>query len=69
VARLRREAQAFQKQAQTGIERAVQRLERQLLKQLHAATEEQVRRLERRVESLEKTVAEFRRRGALAAAS
>jgi hypothetical protein len=61
VARLRRDAEAFMGRSRGEILKEVRDVERRLLKALHAATQEQVTRLERRIAHLERTVAELRR--------
>lgn len=60
--RFRKEAESMQKQLRTNAERTLRELEKQLLRQVHAATEEQVERLEKRVSALEKAVEETDRR-------
>jgi uncharacterized protein YceH (UPF0502 family) len=72
LVRLRRDAQALVSRSTTqvlkdvravrvGAERAVRDLERKVVKQLHAATEGQVRALERRLAALERRVDELGR--------
>jgi hypothetical protein len=61
VARLRRDAQALITRSRTEVLKEVRDLERRVLKGIHAATEEQVARLERRIAKLEATVAELRK--------
>jgi hypothetical protein len=61
VARLRRDAEAFMARSRGEVIKEVRDLERRMLKGLHAATREQVTRLERRVAKLEEAVAELRR--------
>jgi hypothetical protein len=60
--RFRKEAESLQKQLSSKAERTMRQLERQFLHQVHAATEDQVKRLERRVDALEKQVKEYDRR-------
>ena len=57
--RFRKEAESMQKRLQASADKSVRQLEKQLLRQVHAATEDQVKRLEKRVASLEKTVKEY----------
>lgn len=52
--RFRKEAESLQKQLSKSAQTSIRQLEEQFLHQLHAATEEQVKRLERRVSALEK---------------
>jgi polyhydroxyalkanoate synthesis regulator phasin len=61
VARLRREAEAFMARSRGEVLKEVRDLERRMLKGLHAATREQVTRLERRIAKLEHAVAELQR--------
>lgn len=61
VARLRRDAQALITRSRTEVRKEVRDLERRMLKGIHAATEDQVARLERRIVKLEATVAELRK--------
>ena len=61
VARLRRDAQALIARSRIEVLKEVRGLERRVLKGIHAATEEQVTRLERRIAKLEATVAELRK--------
>ena len=66
VARGRAEVLKDVQALRTGADRAVRDLERKVVRQFHAATEEQMRRLERRVAKLERALAELmtRARGA-----
>ena len=61
VARLQRDARGLIARSRTEVLKEVRDLERRVVKGFHAATEEQVARLERRVAKLEQTVAELRR--------
>ena len=61
VARLRRDARALITRSRTEVLKEVRDLERRVLKGMHAATEDQVARLERRIAKLEATVAELRK--------
>jgi hypothetical protein len=61
VASLRRDAEAFVARGRGEAIKEVRNLERRMLKGLHAATREQVVRLERRIAKLERTVSEFLR--------
>lgn len=60
--RFRKEAESFEKKLRTSADRTIRQLETQFLHQVHAATEDQVKQLERRVSALEKTVEEYDRR-------
>jgi len=60
--RFRKEAESLEKQLRTSADRTVRQLEKQFLHQVHAATEEEVKRLERRVVALEKNVEQYGRR-------
>jgi hypothetical protein len=60
VARGRAEVLKDVRAVKTGAHRAVRELERQVVRQFHAATTEQVRRLERRVAKLERALAELK---------
>ena len=62
--RFRKEAEGFEKKLRTSADKTVRELEKQFLHQVHAATEDQVKRLERRVVALEKVVKGYERRGA-----
>jgi hypothetical protein len=59
VARGRAEVMKDVRAVKTSATRAVRELERQVVRQFHAATTEQVRRLERRVAKLERALAEM----------
>ena len=61
VERLRRDAQAFIARSRRDAQRELRDLERRVLKGLHAATAEQVARLERRVTKLEQELDAIRR--------
>jgi hypothetical protein len=61
AARLRRDANALVVRSRGEVAREVRAVERRILKAFHAATEEKVARLERRIVKLEQTVAELRR--------
>jgi hypothetical protein len=60
VARGRAEVLKDVRAVQTSAHRAVRQLERQVVRQFHAATTDQVRRLERRVARLERMLAELK---------
>ncbi len=60
--RFRKEAESFEKKLRTSADRTIRQLETQFLQQVHAATEDQVKQLEKRVSALEKTVKEYDRR-------
>ncbi len=60
--RFRKEAESMEKKLRTSADKTVRQLEKQFLHQVHAATEDQVKRLEKRVATLEKTVKEYDRR-------
>ena len=60
VARGRAEVLKDVRAVKTSANRAVRDLERQVVRQFHAATTEQVRRLERRVAKLERMLAELK---------
>jgi hypothetical protein len=73
VGQLRRDAQDLLKQGRAEIvqdvhaltqraDRTLRKLETRVLQQLHAATTEQVKRIERRLAKVEQMVAEFERR-------
>jgi len=68
VARGRAEVLKDVRAVKTSANRAVRELERQVVRQFHAATTEQVRRLERRIAKLEQAVAELRGRSSERAA-
>jgi hypothetical protein len=59
VIRLRRDAQALIARSRGEVVKEIRDLERRVVKGFHAATEEQVARLERRVAKLESLVAEL----------
>ena len=59
-----RDVWAVRKDIQRRADKTVRVLERKIVKQLHAASESRVRRLEARVARLEKTIAEVGRRTA-----
>jgi hypothetical protein len=59
VGRLRRDANALIARSRGEVLREIRDLERRVVKGFHAATEEQVARLERRVAKLENLVAEL----------
>jgi hypothetical protein len=61
VARLQRDARGLIARSRTEVLKEVRDLERRVVKSFHAATEEQVARLERRVMKLEQALAELRR--------
>ena len=61
VGRVRRDARALIERSRSEVLKEVRGLERRVLKGIHAATEEQVARLERRIAKLEQMVAELRR--------
>ena len=61
VAGLRRDAEAFVARSRGEVLKEVRDLERRMLKGLHAATREQVVRLERRIAKLEQTVRDLLR--------
>jgi len=67
VGRVRRDARALIERSRSEVLKEVRGLERRVLKGIHAATEEQVARLERRIAKLEQMVAELRRVGGAAA--
>src|SRR5262245_59397625 len=58
--RLRRDAEAFVARSRGELLKEVRDIERRLLKALHAATQEQVTRLERRIGHLERTITELK---------
>jgi hypothetical protein len=58
VARLRKDARALIARSRSEVLKEVRDLERRVVKGFHAATEEQVARLERRVAKLESMLAE-----------
>src|SRR6187401_3060555 len=58
VARGRAEVMKDVRAVRSSADRAVRELERRVVRQFHAATEDQLRRLERRVAKLERLVAE-----------
>ncbi len=60
--RFRKEAESLEKKLRTSADKTVREIEKQFLHQVHAATEDQVKRLEKRVVALEKTVKEYDRR-------
>lgn len=62
LVRFRKEAESLQRKLRSSADRTLRQIEKQVLHQLHAATEDQVRRLERRLGALEKTVQEYDRR-------
>jgi hypothetical protein len=73
VGRLRRDAQDLLKQGRAEItqdvhalrqraDRTLRKVETRVLQQLHAATTEQVKRIERRLAKVEQIVADFERR-------
>jgi len=59
-----RDVQSVRKDLERRANRTVRDMERKLLKQMHAATESQVRRLERRLSKLERIVADLGRKAA-----
>ena len=59
VARGRAEVMKDVRAVRSSADRAVRELERKVVRQFHAATEDQLRRLERRVAKLERLVAEI----------
>lgn len=63
VTRLRRDAESLMKRSRVEVGKEVRDLERRVLKTFHAATEQQVARLEHRIARLEQAMAEFRRLG------
>jgi hypothetical protein len=63
VTRLRRDAETFMKRSRVEVVKEVRDVERRMLRGLHAATEQQVKRLEGRIAKLERAVAELQRRG------
>lgn len=63
VGRLRRDAQTLVSRSRSEVVKEVRHLERRVLRSLHAATEEQVTRLERRIAKLEAAVGGLRRQG------
>ena len=66
MARGRAEVMKDVRAIRTGADRAVRELERKVVRQLHAVSQDQLKRLERRVVKLERAVAELmtRARGA-----
>ena len=60
-ARVRRDAEAFVAKSRGEILKEVRQLERRMLKGVHAATQEQVMRLERRIARLEEAIAALQR--------
>jgi hypothetical protein len=64
VGRLRRDAEALIARSRTELRKEVGDLERRVVKGFHAATAEQVARLERRVAKLERTIEEMGRKTA-----
>ncbi len=62
VRRLQRDAQGLIARSRTEVLKEIRDLERRVVKGFHAATEEQVARLERRVARLEQLVAELPRK-------
>jgi hypothetical protein len=63
VTRLRRDAESLMKRSRVEVAKEVRDLERRVLKSFHAATEQQVGRLEHRIARLEQAMAELRRSG------
>jgi hypothetical protein len=61
VARLRRDAEGFIVRSRGEVVKEVRDLERRLVKALHAATAEQVARLDRRVTKLEQAVVDLQK--------
>jgi polyhydroxyalkanoate synthesis regulator phasin len=59
VAGLRRDAEAFVARSRGEVTKEVRGIERRVLKALHAATQEHVTRLERRIAHLEQMVREL----------
>jgi BMFP domain-containing protein YqiC len=57
MGKVRRDAEAFMARSRNGFAKEIRDLERRLLKSLHAATREEVARLERRIGKLEDAVA------------
>jgi hypothetical protein len=64
VGRFGRDARALIARSRTEVRKEVRDLERRMLKGLHAATEEQVARLERRMMKVEQALAALRGRQA-----
>lgn len=60
--RFRKEAEGFEKKLRASADRTIREIEKQFLHQVHAATEDQVKSLERRVKALEKKLGEVDRR-------
>jgi polyhydroxyalkanoate synthesis regulator phasin len=60
VARMRRDAERFMTRSRGELLKEVRQIERRVLKTFHAATQEQVNRLEGRIAKLERTVAGLR---------
>jgi hypothetical protein len=60
AAGLGRDAEAFVARSRGEVAKAVRAIERRVLKALHAATQEQVTRLERRIAHLEQTILDLK---------
>jgi BMFP domain-containing protein YqiC len=65
MAKVRRDAEAFMARTRSGFAKDIRDLERRLLKSLHAATREEVARLERRIGKLEDAIAEMKKPGGM----
>ena len=63
MGKVRRDAEAFMARSRSEFAKEIRDLERRLLKSLHAATREEVARLERRVGKLEDAVAKLQTPG------